>query len=168
MVLCRHLVDLWSLSPDAVRPHIERLGDLPDAGFEVLRAESEQAGLRFLRRLADDWASGVNRFHRPGEALFAARMGDELVAVGGLNVDPYATTPRVGRVRHVYVLSGYRRSGIGRQLVAEIIGAARGRFDSLRLSTANPDAARLYERLGFRPSCDDTHCTHVLELAARD
>jgi predicted GNAT family acetyltransferase len=52
--------------------------------------------------------------------------------------------------------------------VAEIIGAARGRFDSLRLSTANPDAARLYERLGFRPSCDDTHCTHVLELAARD
>ena len=143
---------------------IERLADLPAAGFVGLLAESELAGLRFLRRLADEWASGVNRFDRPGEALFAVRMGSGLVAVGGLNVDPYAMTPRVGRVRHVYVLSAHRRLGIGRQLVAEIVAAARGRFDTLRLSTTNPAAARLYERLGFRPSSDDVHCTHVLDL----
>jgi len=152
----------------AVTSQVERLGDLPAAGFNLLQAESEQAGLRFLRRLADEWASGINRFDRPGEGLFAVRANGELVAVGGLNVDPYATAPRIGRVRHVYVLAAYRRRGIGRQLVTEIVVAARGRFDRLRLSTASPAAGRLYERLGFRPSSGEDHCTHVLELAGRE
>lgn len=143
---------------------IERLGDLRAAGFDALQAESERAGLRFLRRLADEWASGANRFDRPGEVLFGARIRGELVAVGGLNVDPYATAPRVGRVRHVYVLSAYRRLGVGRQLVAEIVAEARGRFDSLRLSTANPAAARLYQGLGFARRADVAHCSHVLDL----
>jgi ribosomal protein S18 acetylase RimI-like enzyme len=146
--------------------HLLRLAELP-AGFELLQAESEQAGLRFLGRLADEWASGVNRFDRSGEGLFGARVGAQLVAVGGLNVDPYATAPRVGRVRHVYVLARYRRRGVGRHLVTEIIAAAHGRFDILRLSTPNTAAARLYERLGFRPCPDDPRCTHVLDLAAR-
>jgi GNAT superfamily N-acetyltransferase len=142
---------------------IERLADLPAAGFVVLLVESEQAGLRFLRRLADEWASGVNRFDRPGEALFGARIGHELVAVGGLNVDPYAAMAGVGRVRHVYVLSPWRRSGIGAQLVTAIVAAARGRFARLHLRTNNPQAARLYERLGFVPRADVPHCSHVLE-----
>lgn len=149
-------------------PQIERLGNLPVTGFDVLRVESEQVGLHLLRRLAYEWVSGVNRFDRPGEALFAVRMAGRLVAVGGLNVDPYAAAPGVGRVRHLYVLAAYRRLGIGRQLVTGIVAAARGRFTSLRLSTTNPAAACLYERLGFRPSADDAHCTHVLELAARE
>jgi len=148
-----------------VTGRIEHLTDLPAAGLIVLLAESEQAGLGFLRRLADEWASGVNRFDRPGEALFGARVGRELIAVGGLNVDPYAAMPRVGRVRHLYVLSPWRRAGIGGRLVAEIVEAARGRFDRLHLRTQNPAAARLYERLGFVRRTDVAHCSHVLELA---
>jgi len=70
----------------------------------------------------------------------------------------------IGRVRHLYVLSAYRRLGIGEQLVEEIIGAARGWFDRLRLRTGNPKAARLYERMGFRPSADVAHCTHVMDI----
>ena len=35
---------------------------------------SERDGWRFVRRLADVWAAGTNRFDRPGEALFAARV----------------------------------------------------------------------------------------------
>jgi GNAT superfamily N-acetyltransferase len=143
---------------------IERLDDLPAAGFVVLLAESEQAGLPLLRRLADEWVSGANRFDRPGEALFGARIGRELVAIGGLNVDPYAAAPGAGRVRHVYVLAPWRRAGIGGRLVTEIVAAARGRFDRLQLRTHNSAAARLYERLGFRPCADVAHCTHALEL----
>jgi ribosomal protein S18 acetylase RimI-like enzyme len=146
---------------------IVRLADLPAAGFIVLLAESEQAGLRFLRRLADEWASGVNRFDRPGEALFGALIGHELVAVGGLNVDPYTSTPGVGRLRHLYVLSAWRRAGIGGRLVTEIVEAARGRFERLHLRTENADAARLYERLGFLRRADVPHCSHVLELVPR-
>jgi GNAT superfamily N-acetyltransferase len=147
-----------------VSPRVERLAHPHDTGFDALLTESEQAGLRLVRRLADEWASGVNRFDRPGEVLLGARVGRELVAVGGLNVDPYTREARVGRVRHVYVGAAYRHLGVGRELVAAIVAAARGRFDTLRLSTANPDAARLYERLGFRPRAGDPHCTHVLAL----
>jgi GNAT superfamily N-acetyltransferase len=149
-----------------VRARIERLTDLPAAGFTVLLAESEQAGLGLLRRLADEWANGVNRFDRPGEALFGAWIGRELVAVGGLNVDPYAANPKVARVRHLYVLSAWRRHGIGGRLVTEVVDAARGRFERLHLRTTNPEAARLYERLGFERRNDVPHCSHVLQLTA--
>lgn len=68
-------------------------------------------------------------------------------------------------MRHLYVLVGYRRLGIGEQLVTHVIGAARGRFARLRLRTQNPVAAQVYERLGFRPRADAGDCTHVMELS---
>ena len=128
-------------------------------------AESEQAGSLIVRRLVDEWASGANRFDGSGEALFAARIDGRLVGVCGLNVDPYSAEPRLGRVRHLYVLSAYRRRGIGRQLVARVIASAQGRFDRLRLSTGNPEAARFYERMGFRPD-EAAHCTHLMRVPA--
>ena len=142
---------------------IERVTELAPGCFDALLAESEQAGSLIVRRLVDEWASGANRFDRAGEALFAVRIEGRLVGVCGLNVDPYSAEPRLGRVRHLYVLSAYRRRGIGRQLVAEVIAASRGRFDHLCLSTGNPVAARFYERLGFR-SAAAAHCTHVLDV----
>lgn len=145
------------------RASVERLSEPSADRLDVLLAESEQAGSRMVRRLVEEWASGANRFDRPGEALFAARIDGRLVGVCGLNVDPYSAEPRLGRVRHLYVLSAYRRRGVGRQLVAEVIAAAQGRFDHLRLSTGNPVAARFYERLGFR-SAEAAHCTHVLDV----
>ena len=104
-------------------------------------------------------------FDRPGEALFGMWVGGQLVAVCGLNVDPYGGDHRIGRVRHLYVQSACRRLGVGRDLVTQAIGAARGHFDTLRLRTANPAAARLYEALGFR-STERTvaDSTHVMEL----
>src|SRR5712692_11944046 len=110
-------------------PSIERLRDLPVEGLGALLAESEEAGSRFVRRLVEEWASGANQFDRPGEVLFGARIGGRLVGLCGLNVDPYAADERVGRVRHLYVLSAFRRLGVGQRLVAEVVEAARGRFD---------------------------------------
>jgi GNAT superfamily N-acetyltransferase len=146
---------------------IQRLSDLEPGELLTLIADSEAHGLRFVRRLADEWADGVNRFDRPGEALFFARDGSTAVGVGGLNVDPYANDTTVGRVRHLYVLSAYRRRGIGEHLVMTIIDAARGRFSTLRLRTSNPDAARLYERMGFARRLDDADCTHALGIIGR-
>ena len=143
---------------------VERLAQSPAACLGALIAESEAAGLRFVRRLADEWTDGTNRFDRAGEALFVARIGDEVVGVCGLNVDPYATAPATGRVRHLYVGVAHRRRGVGGRLVAGVIEAARGRFDHLRLRTRNPEAAALYERLGFRRRDDVADCTHVMEL----
>lgn len=143
---------------------IERLSDLPADRLGPLVAESEQVGLRFVRRLAEEWVSGRNRFDRPGEAFFAASMDGRLVGVCGLNADPYAAAPGVGRVRHLYVLAAHRHLGIGRRLVAEVIAAARGPFDTLRLRTENLAAARLYEGMGFRPCPGAADCSHLMEL----
>ena len=97
-----------------------------------------------------------------------ARVGDDVVGVCGLNVDPYVDDPKIGRVRHLYVLVRHRRSGIGEQLVADVIEAARGRFERLHLRTTNLTAARLYERLGFRRTGEGRDRTHVLDLTRRD
>jgi GNAT superfamily N-acetyltransferase len=146
------------------RVRVEPLIGPPSRCLEPLIAESQRKGLAFVRRLAEDWTSGANRFDRPGEALLVARMAGEIVGVCGLNVDPYVAGPAVGRVRHLYVLSAARRRGVGADLVTSIVQAARGRFDVLRLRTRDPAAARLYERLGFRATTDVADCSHVMDL----
>jgi ribosomal protein S18 acetylase RimI-like enzyme len=153
-----------STSQSSEQVKIERLSALPPDGFDPLIVDSERAGLGFVRRLADEWGRGANRFDRPGEALFAAWVGGRTVGVCGLNVDPYAGEESIGRVRHLYVLSGYRRLGIGQRLVVEVIEAARGRFARLHLRTTNPMAARLYARLGFRETVGRSDCSHIMEL----
>ena len=142
---------------------VERVSELRWDAVESLVVESEHAGLGFVRRLVDEWASGRNRFDRPGEVLLGAPTDGRFVGVCGLNVDPYTATPAVGRVRHLYVLESRRRLGVGRRLVEEIVRTAGGRFDTLRLRTHNPSAARLYEALGFRPS-QEADCTHLMKL----
>lgn len=142
---------------------VERL-DPASSGLADLLSESERDGRRMVRRLVDEWDSGANRFDRPGEALLGAWIDGRLVGVGGLNVDPYAGSERTGRVRHLYVLAAFRRRGIGRRLVLEVMAAAQARFDDLRLRTNDPDAARLYETLGFQPCPDSGDSTHVTRL----
>jgi GNAT superfamily N-acetyltransferase len=109
---------------------IERLTHSLLEGLAALLAESEQAGWRFLRRLTDEWAVGLNRFNGPGEAVFAAWTNGQLVGICGLNVDPYAGDSRVGRVRHLYIRAECRRRGLGRQLVQTVEYGARGPISS--------------------------------------
>jgi GNAT superfamily N-acetyltransferase len=142
---------------------IQSLTDLPTVQLAELIDESERLGFRFLRRLAENWATGANRFDRPGETLFGAFEGAKHVGVCGLNADPYAGG-RVGRVRHLYVLSSHRRRGIGRQLVESVIEYARPTFVRLRLRTNDASAARFYEALGFKPTPGEGHCTHALDI----
>lgn len=147
---------------------ITRLDDLGDNLLDPLILESESEGWRFVRRLADEWKAGTNWFDRPGEALFAAWAGDEIVGVCGVNADPYAGDPLIGRVRRLYVARSHRRCGIGRQLVEAVLHAASGRFTSLRLRTENADASRLYERLGFEATSGIPDCTHVLAIGSSE
>jgi GNAT superfamily N-acetyltransferase len=145
---------------------VQRLVELPADGLADLVTESEGFQLRLVRRLVDEWIAGANRFDRPGEAFFAAAINGRVIGVCGLNVDAYTTEPRIGRVRHLYVLLEHRRRGIGTRLVHEVIAAARGTFDRLRLRTNNLQAAAFYEELGFQPTSGDPDCTHVLQLSA--
>ena len=158
------------LSSHDARPSVisvERLRHSPAEPLATLVMDSETQGVRFVRRLVDEWVTGVNRFDQPGEALFFARRASTVVGVCGLNVDPHVETDgerRVGRVRHLYVVSTHRRLGIGDRLLGEVLAAARGVFELVRLRTGNPAAAALYERRGFRPTGGDPHCTHIIAV----
>jgi GNAT superfamily N-acetyltransferase len=141
---------------------VERVRNLP--GVDDLVDESGAQGFALVRRLVEDWQSNVNRFDRPGEILLAARLADRVVGVCGLNIDPYAANPAVGRVRHLYVSTEHRRKGIGRELVGRVVAEARKSFKTLTLRTNTPDAAAFYEVLGFRPTDSHPQSTHFLDL----
>ena len=122
-------------------------------------------GHGMIRRLVDDWASGANRFDRPGEVLLGAWLNGRLVGVGGLNRDPYADDDLTGRVRHVFVLPDARRAGVGAALLREIVARAPQAFRVLRLRTVTPDAAAFYAALGFTET-SEPEASHRMEWPA--
>lgn len=134
-------------------------------GFGELESESLRRGFRMLERLRQGWESDADhRFARPGEMLAGAFLDDALIGIGGRSIDPYAGDPRIGRVRHVYVLESQRGSGIGRLLMQNIIGDAGRHFSRLTLR-APPTAFGFYEHLGFARIEGLETVTHHLRLA---
>ena len=129
---------------------------------DPLVAEADAEGHLFMRRMRDAWETHENRFDRPGELLLAARIGEQLVGIGGLNRDPYAQAENVGRVRHLYVARSARRLGVGTLLVRHILAHAAPHFSVVRLRTLSPDAAAFYARLGFQPT-DQPYATHIIQ-----
>src|SRR5262249_34136913 len=116
-----------------------------------------------MQRMRDDWDAGSNRFDRPGEILFEARVGVRLVGICGLNRDPYVHSSGVGRVRHLYVDPEFRRRGVGRALVSRIVECASPNFVRLRLRTWRGDADLFYVALGFRRVVGAPEVTHEME-----
>lgn len=114
--------------------------------------------------LIAEWTSASNRFEAPGEAFYGACFGAQTVGVCGLNVDPFAGAPEIGRVRRLFVSPAHRRQGIGSLLVDRVIADAAGRFELLHVRTYDPVADVFYRSQGFTPVNGDQHCTHRLEL----
>jgi GNAT superfamily N-acetyltransferase len=134
-----------------------------EGAIEAMRAEARSEGHQLLDRLVEEWRSGVNRFALPGERLLGAVAADRLVAIGGLNRDPWVGDPSVGRLRRLYVAADRRGEGVGRLLVEALLADAREAFGEVRLRTGSPDAARFYLRLGFS-AFDDPQSTHRIAL----
>ena len=132
---------------------------LPVPGMERLRSEAKEEGYDFVETLVEDWENATNRFDGPGETLLGSLEEGLLVAVGGLNCDPFAGRPDMGRIRRVYVRQAWRNQGVGRALVTALVHEARTHFRCVRLRAENSGAARLYERMGFAaiPGPDATH-----------
>ena len=134
--------------------------DLGDGDvLKSLAAEASAEGFQFVDRLVSEWRSGVNRFSKPGEKLLGVFDGEKLIAVGGLNRDPYTQYDYVGRLRHIYVYRRYRRLGVGKKLVAALLEDMDEHFQRVRLRTNTTAASRFYEACEFRSSveADATH-----------
>lgn len=132
-------------------------------GIDDLRIEASSAGFRFMEKLVSEWESQANRFDRPGEMLAGAFQNAQLVAVGGLNIDPYANDPSIARLRHLYVLRRVRRQRVGSHIVHHVLDSARTSFASVRLFTDTAEAAAFYEKLGFARANSPT-ATHIVRF----
>lgn len=130
-------------------------------GVARLVTQARVEGYRFIDRLEAEWRSKANRFEASGECLLGIVEGEDLLAIGGLNIDPYVADGSTGRLRHVYVRIERRNQGLGRQLVGALIAAGVPRFSAIRLRTDKPLAARLYEGMGFR-AVEAEDATHIL------
>lgn len=134
-------------------------------GLHSLIGESMRDGYSFLQRTIDDWYSGANKFDRPGEKLWGLFIGKDLIGVGGLNIDPYTLTPKVGRVRHLYVREAHRRAGYATLIMNKILKEACYNFTILRLFTDNAGASAFYEKLGFQRT-GEYKVSHFITLPA--
>jgi len=143
---------------------VHNLVALPEAELKPLLKESRTQGFEFVDRLAAEYANGTNLFDGPGEALFGVIYDGSLVAIGGLNRDPYARDDHTGRVRRVYVLDEWRSQGVGRLLVERIIAEARQHFRLLTLRTLSEQADGFYRALGFRTEPKRDGATHHMVL----
>ena len=136
----------------AIRQHADP--SCPDLTELELAAAVE--GHAFVARTRREWDAGVNRFDRPGEVFFIASERGRTIGMCGLNQDPFLDDPTVGRLRHLYVHPDHRRNGIAAELVAGCLASGQSRFERIRLRTSNPDAAALYQSLGFTVVDDPT------------
>jgi len=143
---------------------VKRTADLPDCDLAPLLADSHRENSRIVQRLIEDWQSGKNRFDKDGEALFIAVDDGCIVGVCGVNVDPFAGNPRIGRVRRLYVMASERRKGIGSSLVRRVMEEARKRFTRLHVRTNTETADGFYRALGFSPCPGHPDYTHSFDL----
>lgn len=137
---------------------IKFVKDTLPAGFEVLRHAAEDEAFNMLATLAREWASGANRFDRPGEALVAAYDGDMLVGMGAMSLD--AQVDDALRMRRFYVARPYRRRGVGRLLAAALLERPEVGSRKVTLNAPHAEAARFWESLGFIREAEADH-THV-------
>jgi GNAT superfamily N-acetyltransferase len=135
--------------------------ELPIPGMESLQSEALAEGFGFIQTLVEQWASAENRFDAPGEILCGHLDQGLLVAVGALNIDPFAGDNEIGRIRKIYVRPAWRNKGVGRALVTTLVEEARKSFRAVRLRADNMNAARLYEKIGFAP-IESPDATHML------
>jgi GNAT superfamily N-acetyltransferase len=132
------------------RFEVKQITSLLNFDLDSLVVESKEDGFRFVERLINDYKNGSNTFNHDGEALFGVfnEEGD-IVAIGGLNQDPYSNETSIGRLRRFYVRREFRRSGIGTILVKRIIEEAKIYYKTLVLHTDTKQAEKFYTSLGF-------------------
>lgn len=144
---------------------IIRLTYLVEHDIKELLIESQEAGFFFLTKLVAEYKNGQNVFNKTGERLWGVYgEKNKLIGVAGLNQNPYIQYANAGRVRRFYVSAQFRRKGIGKQLLKEIIHYAENYYDSLVLYTDTDKAKLFYERNGFKRVYNQHKITHEYKL----
>jgi len=140
---------------------IKKISNLKIQSLKNLADEAKNEGYNYVRKTMDEWLQGINQFSKQSEVLWGVFDSEKCIAIGGLNIDPFADEPAIGRVRRIYVSKKYRQKGIATYLLKKIIEQSKPFFSTLRLSTNNQNAAELYESMGFIKA-EGVKQTHIL------
>ncbi|MBT2680421.1 GNAT family N-acetyltransferase [Bacillus sp. ISL-35] len=143
---------------------VKQIKNLLDMELDDLITESKQEGFRFVKRLINDYKNGSNTFSLAGEGLFGVFSEEgTLVAIGGLNQDPFSNEQEIGRLRRFYVRKEYRRHGIGSLLVKRIMDEAEKHFKILVLHTDTEQGNLFYCSIGFSKSDLYPNSSHYID-----
>ncbi|MDP1442176.1 GNAT family N-acetyltransferase [Priestia megaterium] len=144
---------------------LKRVKDLLNIDLTNLIIESKKEGFLFLERLINDYKNGTNIFSKPGEFLYGVfNQEGSVIAIGGINKDPFSPNERIGRLRRFYVSRDYRRKGVGRSLVTRILKDASEHYEIIVLYTDTEHANKFYTSLGFIKDNSVSKSTHSLNL----
>jgi GNAT superfamily N-acetyltransferase len=125
-------------------------------------------GGAFLARVSVRWHAADGPYADPRSVMLVFFDGEEAVALAGVVVDDYAGDPRIGRLKHVYVLPSHRRRGIADAMVRICLARTEHGFRCLRLRAATAEAGRLYERHGFIHHPGEPDYTHLRQCQPGD
>jgi GNAT superfamily N-acetyltransferase len=119
------------------------MGDRTPAALDAMDASSRPL---FARALADGSYRG-----------WLAQEDGRVVAGGGIIMLPYHSSPRDPKPRRAWIVNmytepGYRRQGLARRLMDEMIGWCRSQRMATVYLHASDEGRPLYESLGFRPT----------------
>ena len=126
---------MWSLRLEA----LER----EQFAFGESAAEHRSKSIDFVRA----------RLTQPGTFVVGAFAGSRLVGTAGFYRDQNEKERHKGHVWGVYVTEGWRRKGVARSILTEVLRLARAEPGveriSLAVSANQPSARELYRSLGF-------------------
>jgi GNAT superfamily N-acetyltransferase len=143
----------------------KQIKNLLEIEIRHLIEESKNEGFKFLERLMDEYSKGTNTFNKTGEILYGVfHVDGKLIAIGGLNKDPYANDQKIGRLRRFYVSKKYRRKGIGKILLKKIISFAKDHYNVIVLYTDTKQADDFYTSLGFQKGSIFPMSTHFFKF----
>lgn len=148
---------------------VRKINNLSQVDINTLISESIKEGFNFIKRLVNDYETGDNRFSLSGEALYGVfALNGGLVAIGGLNQDPFSKQPSIGRLRRFYVRKRYRRMGVGKLLLELILSKADPHFHVIVLHSDTMEADRFYVSFGFQKGEYFPNSTHFLLLKGNE
>lgn len=144
---------------------IKEIPDINKVDLAEILEESQALGYGMIERLIRNWSCGENNFGKENEAFFSYEIEGRVVGVGGVNEEPYLKIKEYGRMRHLYVLMGWRRKGVGGAIVDATIDFARTHYTLMTLMTPNDGSAdAFYEAKGFRKCTSLQRVSHTFDL----
>ncbi len=126
--------------------------------------ESKEEGFNFLIKLINEYESKRNTFSKRGECLYGIFREDKIIGIGGLNQNPNTKDIKIGRLRRFYISKDYRRIGLGKLLLKQLLSHAEKYFHVIVLHTDTKQGDKFYSANGFEKGEDYKGSSHYIRL----